>query len=285
MLKVNISSLRVLQMLQLLFEKDYTMNELMAALSKVSNERCSNFLVSKYINTCRFCGIDIQKIDGKYTLLKLPFGMEFSDDVLSLFDEIKQYSANMRLGKNIRAYNSLLSKINKRSDRYYAKIEPPADDKNIQAFEFAIENGWKINMKLVSDGKETSILCEPLELSCDGDKLVIIVNLNGERTKILYDDVVSISVSDIKSSGNILSTSVIFRLRNTLARRYTLRPDEKVVGIDDDGSITVLNKTEDKQSLLNRLLKYDSMCELVSPRAYKKEMKSLIDNTLANYGK
>ena len=187
MLKVNISSLRVLQMLQLLFEKNYTMNDLMAALSKVSNERCSNFLVSKYINTCRFCGIDIQKIDGKYTLLKLPFGIDFSDDVLNLFDEIKEYSSNMRLGKNIRAYNSLLSKINKRSDRYYAKIEPPEDDKNIQAFEFAMDNGRKVNINFKSDGRDNLILCEPLELSCDGDKLVVIVNNNGERTKILYE--------------------------------------------------------------------------------------------------
>ncbi len=285
MLKVNVSSLRVLQMLQLLFEKDYTMNELMAALSEVSKERCSNFLVSKYINTCRFCGIDIQKINGKYTLLKLPFGIEFSDDVLSLFDDIRKYSSELRLGKNIRAYNSLLSKINKRSDRYYSKIETPEDDKNIQSFEFAIENTLKINLNYIEKGKSILILCDPLELTSEGRKLAIIINYNGERKKILYQDVISIAASNIKSSGSILSTSVIFKLHNQLARRYTIRPDEKVVGIEDDGSITVLNKTEDKQSLLNRLLKYDTLCEIVSPKVYKKEMKQLIDDTLANYGK
>lgn len=285
MLKVNISSLRVLQMLQLLFEKDYTMNELMAALSEVSGERCSNFLVSKYINTCRFCGIDIQKIDGKYTLLKLPFGIDFSDDVLSLFDEIKKYSSKMRLGKNVRAYNSLLAKINKRSDRYYSKIETPEDDKNIENFEYAMENGWKVNINFVADGNNNLILCEPLELSSEGEHLAVVVNYNGDRKKILYKDITGIVVSNVKSSGNMLSTSVIFKLENALARRYTLRPEEKVVGIEEDGSITVLNKTEDKQSLLNRLLKYDTMCEIISPRAYKKEMKNIIDTALANYGK
>ncbi len=285
MLKVNISSLRVLQMLQLLFEKDYTMNELMAALSEVSGERCSNFLVSKYINTCRFCGIDIQKIDGKYTLLKLPFGIDFSDDVLSLFDEIKKYSSKMRLGKNVRAYNSLLAKINKRSDRYYSKIETPEDDKNIENFEYAMENGWKVNINFVADGNNNLILCEPLELSSEGEHLAVVVNYNGDRKKILYKDITGIVVSNVKSSGNMLSTSVIFKLENALARRYTLRPEEKVVGIEEDGSITVLNKTEDKQSLLNRLLKYDTMCEIISPRSYKKEMKNIIDTALANYGK
>ena len=285
MLKVNISSLRVLQMLQLLFEKDYTMNELMAALSEVSGERCSNFLVSKYINTCRFCGIDIQKIDGKYTLLKLPFGIDFSDDVLSLFDEIKKYSSKMRLGKNVRAYNSLLAKINKRSDRYYSKIETPEDDKNIENFEYAMENGWKVNINFVADGNNNLILCEPLELSSEGEHLAVVVNYNGDRKKILYKDITGIVVSNVKSSGNMLSTSVIFKLENALARRYTLRPEEKVVGIEEDGSITVLNKTEDKQSLLNRLLKYDTVCEIISPRSYKKEMKNIIDTALANYGK
>ena len=285
MLKVNISSLRVLQMLQLLFEKNYTMNELMAALSEVSGERCSNFLISKYINTCRFCGIDIQKIDGKYTLLKLPFGIEFSDDVLNLLDEIRDYSSEMRLGKNIRAYNSFLAKINRRSDRYYSKIAPPEDDKNIQNFEYAVENSWKVNVTYIAEGNSNLIICDPLELSCVEDTLAIVVNYNGERKKILYKDITSIAVSTVKSSGNLLSTSVIFKLQNALARRYTLRPEEKVVGINDDGSITVLNKTEDKQSLLNRLLKYDSMCEVISPRAYKKEMKNIIDKTLANYGK
>ncbi len=281
--KINVSSLRVLQMLQLLFEKSYSMNELTQALSEISGERCTNFLLSKYINTCRFCGIDIRKIDGKYTLLKLPFGIEFSDSVLDLFEKINEYSSKMRLGKNVRAYNSLIAKINRQSGRYYAKVEIPEEDKLIKDFEFALENGWKINIKYRNNAAEEEILCEPLEMACDGYKLAVIVNYQGEKKKILYSDIEEITVSDIKSSGNLLSTSVIFTLKNALAKRYTLRPDEKVVGISDDGSITVLNKTEDKQSLLNRLLKYDKMCEVISPRMYRKEMKNLIDKTLKNY--
>lgn len=281
--KINVSSLRVLQMLQLLFEKSYTMNDLMEALSQVSKERCSNFLISKYINTCRFCGIDIRKIDGKYTLLNLPFGIEFSDNVLDLFEKINAYSSKMRLGKNVRAYNSLIAQINRRSGRYYAKVEIPEEDKYIKDFEYALENGWKVDIKYKNGVDVEKILCEPLEMACDGYKLAVIVNYQGEKKKILYSDIEDLMISDVKSSGNILSTSVIFTLKNALAKRYTLRPDEKVVGITDDGSITVLNKTEDKQSLLNRLLKYDKMCEVVSPRMYRKEMKNLIDKTLANY--
>ena len=60
--KVSISSMRVLQMLQLLFEKSYTMNELMDAMSELTGEACTNFLISKYINTCRF-SINLLDID------------------------------------------------------------------------------------------------------------------------------------------------------------------------------------------------------------------------------
>ncbi len=281
--KINVASLRVLQMLQLLFEKSYTMNELTQALSNVSGERCTNFLLSKYINTCRYCGMDIRKVDGKYTLLKLPFGIEFSDNVLELFEKINTYSSQMRLGKNVRAYNSLIAKINRRSGRYYSKVEVPDEDRYIKDFEFALENGWKVNIKYKNNAEIEDILCEPLEIACDGYKLAVVVSYLGEKKKILYSDIEEITVSDIKSSGNMLSTSVIFTLKNALAKRYTLRPDEKVVGIADDGSITILNKTEDKQSLLNRLLKYDKMCEVISPRMYRKEMKNLINKTLSNY--
>ena len=49
--KVSISSMRVLQMLQLLFEKSYTMNELMDAMSELTGEACTNFLISKSIKS------------------------------------------------------------------------------------------------------------------------------------------------------------------------------------------------------------------------------------------
>ena len=74
-----------------------------------------------------------------------------------------------------------------------------------------------------------------------------------------------------------------YELKDILAKRYTLRAGERIVATSDDGSINVLNKTEDKKALLHRLLKYGKLCEVMSPRHYKKEMLSIIDKTLENY--
>ena len=275
--------MRVLQMLHLLFQKNYTMNELMEALSEITGEKCSNFLVCKYINTCRFCGIDIQKINGKYTLLKLPFGLNFSDEELKLIADIRHFCSGMRVSKTVRSINSIIKKINQRSDKYYARANVIEDDENIEKFEEAIEKGFKIEFKYTEDGKKHNILCEPLELDYDNDTLGFIVNHNGDRKRVFHADIIEITITSIKASKNMASTAVVFQLKDILAKRYTLKAGERIVDTNLDGSINVLNKSEDKKTLLHRLLKYGNLCEVISPRAYKKEMLSIIDKTLENY--
>ena len=63
--KINQASLKVLKILSLLFKKNMTMNELVDAMNDNGLGPCNNFVVSKYINTCKSCGIDIQKINNK----------------------------------------------------------------------------------------------------------------------------------------------------------------------------------------------------------------------------
>ena len=56
-LKKNLSSMQVLKTLQVLLEGNFTMQELIKKLNQ--NEETpvfNNSVISKYINTCRFCG-------------------------------------------------------------------------------------------------------------------------------------------------------------------------------------------------------------------------------------
>ena len=276
--------MRVLQLLQLLFKQSYTMQELMTAMSELTGERCTNFLISKYINTCRFCGIDIQKVDGKYTLLKLPFGIEFTENELMLLQDIDTFCANMRASKTVKNLKSLSTKLNQRTNRYYNKIQLPENDKKIECIEFALENGWKIDLFFKENNNEIKAIVEPLELTYDNLSLVLHINYNDERKKILFSDIIDVKTSILKASSNPYPTTVVFKLKNILAKRYTLKAGEKVVLTESDGSISVSNKAEDRASLLNRLMKYGDLCEVISPRTCKKEMKNLINKTLKNYG-
>lgn len=281
--KVNLSSMRVLQMLELLFEKSYTMNELMEALSQVTGERCSNFLVCKYINTCRFCGIDIQKINGKYMLLRLPFGIDFSDDEFNLINDINEFCKDSRITKTVRGVNSLLGKLNRRSNKYYSRITVPEEDGFIENFETALEGGNMIELKFKENDNIVDITCEPVSIFCEEGILGFIINDVDARKKILYSDIEELKVSSKKVNKAASQSPVVFKLKSNLAQRYTLRPDEKIVATEFDGSISVSNRTEDKDTLLKRLLKYGDMCELVSPRTYRRDMRNIIVATLKNY--
>ena len=65
--KKNLSSMQVIKTLQILLQGDYTMNELIEQLNANESEPIfNNSVVSKYINTCRYCGIEIPKIHNKY---------------------------------------------------------------------------------------------------------------------------------------------------------------------------------------------------------------------------
>ena len=86
--KVNNASLRVLQTLLCLFEQDLTMNELIQKLNSNGFGHFNNFVLSKYINTCKSCGIDIQKIKNRYTIVNFPIGMRFSAEEGELLYEI-----------------------------------------------------------------------------------------------------------------------------------------------------------------------------------------------------
>jgi len=61
--KKNQSSIQVLKTFGLMLEGDFTMAELVTELNAREKKALfSNSTVSKYINTCRFCGIEIHKI-------------------------------------------------------------------------------------------------------------------------------------------------------------------------------------------------------------------------------
>ena len=61
--KRNVSGMQVIKTLQTLLEDNYTMQELITRLNENEKEPIFNHsVISKYINTCRYCGIDIPKI-------------------------------------------------------------------------------------------------------------------------------------------------------------------------------------------------------------------------------
>ena len=81
-----------------------------------------------------------------------------------------------------------------------------------------------------------------------------------------------------------LGETVVFKIKGDLISRYTLREHETEIGRHIPEYITISNTGEDKKELLSRLLRYDKLCEIVSPQHYRDEFKLMLNDMLANYG-
>ena len=80
-----------------------------------------------------------------------------------------------------------------------------------------------------------------------------------------------------------MPTTIVFRIKNRLARNYKLRDWERLDKIEGDGSHVIVNKNEDLNNLLKRIMRYGTECEIISPKFMREDMIELINRTLAKY--
>lgn len=281
--KRNVSGMQVIKTLLLLLKDNYTMAELISKLNENEKEAIfNNSVISKYINTCRYCGIEIHKIQNKYFVAKLPFGLNLSEKDLDLIKDIQIAAAIHFTNRTLKVFNSFITRLNKFSNKNIIRVEKNTIDLVFEHFEKAILENKRVRLML----KTKSIIeCKPID----------IIDLNGKkRFKILVDDSEKIVSVDVVSALEILGKAfnaeeqagqtVVFKLTGNLASRYTLREHEKLEEHNLPDSIVVSNVGENKNELISRLLRYDKNCEILRPQVYREEMKKELKAMLANYG-
>ena len=82
----------------------------------------NNSVISKYINTCRYCGIDIPKINNRYCVTSLPFGLDVTQKDVELLEEIQDFARMLLPTKTNKYLKMFISKINKHSNKQISKI-------------------------------------------------------------------------------------------------------------------------------------------------------------------
>ena len=281
--KRNISGMQVIKTLLLLLKDNYTMAELISKLNENEKEPIfNNSVISKYINTCRYCVIEIHKIHNKYFVAKLPFGLIFTEKDLDLIKIIQKIAIESFTNRTLKLFNNFITRLNKFSNKDIIRIEKKTIDLAFEHFEKAIQENKRIKLMLKT---KTIIECKPID----------IINLNDKkRFKILVNDsekIVSVdSVSALEILGKAFNTeeqagqTVVFKLTGNLASRYTLREQEKLTEHHLPEYIVVSNVGENKNELISRLLRYDKNCEILRPQVYREEMKTELKAMLANYG-
>lgn len=280
--KKNISSMQVLKTLQVLLQGNYTMQELVSILNENENEPLfNNSVISKYINTCRYCGIDIPKIHNKYFVASMPFGLELDIKDIDLLERLQNIIRQEMSKKNNKIFDGFIEKINRFSNKKISRVEKATYQISVEMFERAIKEKRKIRLMF----KNKAIWdCIPLNIAENKGKNFFHVLANGYEKMVDTERVSGIEVLSDKFVKNYSEQVVVFELKTPLAQRYSLRENERLIKPFDGQSITVSNHGEGKEILLSRLLRYDDKCEIINPKIYREEMKEIIDSALRNYG-
>lgn len=278
--KINQASLKVLKILSLLFEKNMTMNELVDAMNNNGLGPCNNFVVSKYINTCKSCGIDIQKINNKYTILNFPIGLRFSPTESELLFEVKSLSENLKSGELENTIDKFISKLHLAFYKSGTGLQSSKNYRIIKIFEKACLS--QCDIKIIFKDK-TTYNCFPKEIQVVDEKIIFKTYNNDESKELNPDDIIDIRIIDDKVLTKESMATVIFEIKGSLAKRYQPRENEQITHFKNNGSIIITNRYEDKKQLLHRLMRYDSSCKVLKPKAYVAEMQEMIANTLKNY--
>lgn len=279
--KTNVSSEQVLKTFKVLLQGDYTMQELLSKLNADEKEHLfNNSTVSKYINSCRFCGIEIPKIQNKYFVTSVPFGLELTMNDVDLLEILRNIITKDMAKKYNKIFNAFAEKLNRFSNKKIARVDNDTYHLSAELFEHAIEDRRKVRLMY----KNRNILdCIPLKIAENKGKTFFHIMYKNRDRMIDVSRIAGIEILNEKYTLSFSEQVVIFKLRGALAPRYNLRENERLLQPYNGDCIIVSNQGESKEILFARLLRYDDKCEILNPKGYREEMLEVINATLRNY--
>jgi predicted DNA-binding transcriptional regulator YafY len=309
--KISSTAYRVLLLMKLLNKSDYSAEE----LNKVFTDdpyiarSFSKEVILKYISTLRSAGYKISKPipanKYSYRLIKSPLTINLtSDDIktlaymenhvhglyqdkleknyFKLIEKISSYMSDSQLAYLGQIRNELKGKIKDFSSKY-AQYAPLI--KKIE--KYCLEDQRvTIKYKFHPDDEEKQMVIEPkgLKYTPNGVYISGYNSITGEKQLLHLNTIQEIKQLPNKSRYNSILSPVIYKLKGRLAKGYRLYEGEKVAcDIQDDGTLTIAAYVEDRNLLLQRLLKYGDFCEVIYPKSVRESMISIINNALKNY--
>lgn len=301
--KISNTCLRVFEVIKLLIQKPYTIEELITLLSEKEDNRniYTQETIIKYITTLRVMGLNVAKEKRKFVLKKYPIDLNLNEKELKTLEKIENYIINEKQQSCCTEFKKLIGTLekcfdNETTNRYntnfsFLSVEKSVNNLNdiplINKFEKICNDQQKLKIDYVDiNTKNTdTYYLEP--------KCVKIINRQGflqaydtetnELKLFLLRNIRKVVQRPQKARQMWYSNEVIYQLDSEFAKIYKLKTEEKLLSQESDGSIIIQNCEEDKETFLRRLLKYTTHCEIIRPEKYRKKMLALIENTIDIY--
>lgn len=300
--KYNEACIKIFNMLKLLSGGTAAYEDIIEIFNpdESSPNSGAHVILNKYLNTLKIFGININKSKNIYYLQNSFFSLNLDKNDVQMLQLMKSSGDILSNDKQKEQYDSFIKDIEMRLTSVSREmLHDSNDESNIKRSEYFTQyrdiiarcetycfENQKLEVSFSHENKEYKVICNPREITYKSKKAYLSVfnHLSRQIFEVPVDSIISIKQMPVISKGREIAMTVVYKIRNSLAKAYRLKEWESTDGkIDEDGWLTIVNNNEDFDVLIKRLMRYDYNCKVVSPKNFKERMITTIDDTLANY--
>lgn len=301
--KYNDACIKIFEFLKMLHNEDAEFKKVIELFSSGEYDGSANTHVTlnKYINALKIFGIKVKKINNEYKILNSIQQLNFNKEDIKSLEIIKSIGNMILTGKNKKYFDKFINaieiRINNSSDMLKDTVKNSLDTQNcqpfytdlakqIQQYEQYCQENKKLEITYINNKNEQiNLICSPVEIIYLKRNICFkVLGNNGNRVyEVPIDSIMNIKQLPALASSPSIPVTIVYKIKNRLALNYKIRDWERVETILSDGSKIIINKDEDLDLLIKRLMRYGKDCEIISPKFFKEEMIKEINNTLANY--
>ncbi|MBQ8459675.1 WYL domain-containing protein [bacterium] len=300
--KINDGCLKIFEFLRLLYEDKADYESVVNIFKDGSDDISVNNIqvnINKYINTLKVFGIKVKKINNEFKLLSGLYTLDLTlDDLKSVSilinsaEEFPEKNAKnkivdfakrieLRMNSNDKqAFSTLVKSSDYNFSFYYADLK-----QQIQICEEICAQNHMLHLYYLKKGKETLCKCSPKEVVYDSKNAYLKVYDNEEKQniEIPISNILNIETLPAIARDVEAVTTVVYKVKNRLAKTYKLKEGEYTQGYDNDGNRIIVVKTDNLEKLVKRLMRYTTECEIISPRSFRDRMLKTINDAIGNY--
>jgi len=299
--KLNDGCLKIFQLLLLLYENKADYNRVIEIFKDDLNESQSinnvQVVLNKYINALKVFGVKVRKVKNKFVLESSLYSIKFTQEDLKSISILQNSVENFPdddIANDIKDFirilmfrmdndsKNRLNNINNKYDFsfYYSNLRT-----QIEQCEQICKEKFLTTIIYLKNNKEVKCKCTPKEVLYETKTVYLRVYdiVKRENIDISISNILSVIKLPQLANNTELTTTVVYKLKNRLAKTYKIKENEYSDGYDEDGNLTIINKNEPFDKLLKRLMRYTYNCEIMSPKTLRNEMIQMINDTLNGY--
>ncbi len=296
--KYNDGCIKIFTLYKLLYEDRAYYDDVMKIFTEDENDK-EHVILNKYLNTLKVFGIKVKKENKKFVLLNNSFGLNFDiNDVKSvnMFEQFAHILPNGKTKNNLEAFlNMIRSRFDDKTNELYTTINSTNNSDysfyysdlrgQIEKCERFCQENFNVDIKYLYKGKVCYAYAKAKQMIYDNKNAYLqIYKIKDQQLEnILVPNILYLEQSNnVENSMEFLPT-ITYKITGRLAKAYNLKESEYVREVLDDGSKVIVNTSEPTDQILQRLIRYNTECVILSPKNLKSKMIDMINDTLKNY--